>query len=606
MAGIQDILHKLEEGGGRHHLKTALTVLVVLLVFFGYNLRSFRNMNTQEAMDTAQLARNLADGEGYTTKFIRPLSIHLVSERAMKAAGGKQVSDAAHLKQPHPDIANPPVYPVILAGLMKVLPFNYDSQTSRPFWYKDAKFWRYQPDFIISLFNQGLMLGMLLLMWFLTRRLFDEEAAWIATLCLLGLELLWRFSVSGLSTMLLLTLISGILWCLHLLEVEGREPKRGLKGVILFSVVLGLLVGLAALTRYSMGFLILPVVAFLLFFGSRHRYVSSALVTGVFLIVLLPWVGRNLHQSGLPFGTATYAAIEETAGFAGTQLQRSLNPEVSASDMLPVRYKLVQNLRSIVQKDLLQLGGSWLPWFFLVGLMVPFRNPATQRLRYFVLMSLATLVLVQAVGRTHLSSDSPEINSENLLILLVPALVIYGVAFFLMLLDNIQWSIPAFRKAAIVGFIILAALPLIFTLAPPSPVAVAYPPYYPPHIQKVGSWMKTDELMMSDVPWAVAWYGNRQSVWLTLDVDQDFYAINDYRKPILGLYLTGVTMDGKFVSSFLRSGDFSWGDFILKSMYQSELPRDFPLRSATQEGLFWPEEFFLTDWARWRADSTPE
>ena len=54
-------------------------------------------------------------------------------------------------------------------------------------------------------------------------------------------------------------------------------------------------------------------------------------------------------------------------------------------------------------------------------------------------------------------------------------------------------------------------------------VAVAYPPYYPPNIQKIADWMKPDELMMSDVPWAVAWYGNRPSVWLTLNTQDRFF-----------------------------------------------------------------------------------
>ena len=45
---------------------------------------------------------------------------------------------------------------------------------------------------------------------------------------------------------------------------------------------------------------------------------------------------------------------------------------------------------------------------FLVGLMLGFRNPATRRLRYFVLLSLCVLIVVQALGRTQLSDDSPE------------------------------------------------------------------------------------------------------------------------------------------------------------------------------------------------------
>jgi hypothetical protein len=62
-------------------------------------------------------------------------------------------------------------------------------------------------------------------------------------------------------------------------------------------------------------------------------------------------------------------------------------------------------------------------------------------------------------------------------------------------------------------------------------------------------------------------------------------------------------MDAKLASNFLRREEFSWGDLILKSLYRNELPQDFPLRSATQKSLYWPEEFFLTDWNRWNAES---
>jgi len=46
-------------------------------------------MSTQEAMDTAQVAQNLADGRGYTTYFVRPFSMYLVKQRndARAAAG---------------------------------------------------------------------------------------------------------------------------------------------------------------------------------------------------------------------------------------------------------------------------------------------------------------------------------------------------------------------------------------------------------------------------------------------------------------------------------------------------------------------------------------
>ena len=96
-----------------------LAVLAVVLLTVGYNWRAFRNMATQEAMDAAQLARNIAQGKGYTTLFIRPFSMYLVKKHNLETQGvppvGK-VADLAELRGMHPDLANPPVYPVVLAG----------------------------------------------------------------------------------------------------------------------------------------------------------------------------------------------------------------------------------------------------------------------------------------------------------------------------------------------------------------------------------------------------------------------------------------------------------------------------------------------------------
>ena len=80
-------------------------------------------------MDAAQLARNIAEGKGYTTLFLRPFSLYLVqSHNQAKRAGcadQRRLRTSRRSKPAHPDLANPPVYPLLLAGLMKVLPFHY-------------------------------------------------------------------------------------------------------------------------------------------------------------------------------------------------------------------------------------------------------------------------------------------------------------------------------------------------------------------------------------------------------------------------------------------------------------------------------------------------
>jgi hypothetical protein len=105
-------------------------------------------------------------------------------------------------------------------------------------------------------------------------------------------------------------------------------------------------------------------------------------------------------------------------------------------------------------------------------------------------------------------------------------------------------------------------------------------------------------LIMSDMPWAMAWYGNRKSVWLTLDYKDEFFAINDKLKSINGLYITQLTMDQPFQSKLVKGEDRMWGRFVLECLLTSKIPTGFPLKSALSDVL--PDQVFLADWERWR------
>src|ERR1039457_6421641 len=118
MPFLQEIIHKLEAGAGPRFFRIGLAALLVVLITVGYNWRGFKNMACQEAMDAAQVARNISQGKGYTTLVISPLSMYLVNSHARDAGA------PGRIKEMPPDLANPPVYPVLLAGMMKVLPFR--------------------------------------------------------------------------------------------------------------------------------------------------------------------------------------------------------------------------------------------------------------------------------------------------------------------------------------------------------------------------------------------------------------------------------------------------------------------------------------------------
>jgi hypothetical protein len=600
---IQTAIHKLEVGGGARFLRFILLALAVFGLALREDLHAYRNFSTPEAMDSAQLARNLSEGKGYTTLFIRPFSLYLMqkhNEAKSPVTFTNADSDFAQIKAMHPDLANAPVYPLVLAGLMKVWPFHYGIELKKPFWSDGGKFSRYKPDFQIAVFNEILLLTAVVMAFFLARKLFDSHVAWLSAVLMIGCELFWRFSLSGLSTMLLLVIFLGLVWCIVQIEEAARAPQQRANRLLFLSLAAGALVGASALTRYSFGWTIIPVAIFLFFFSGQRRVLHTLVAVALFAVVLTPWVIRNFEVSGTPFGTAGFAVMEGTYVFPQLQLERSLHPDLAyASQLKPYLYKLMANARDILTNGLTNLGGSWASAFFLAGLLLGFRSFGARRFRYFLLMCLGTLILVQALGRTQLSDESPEVNSENLLVLLAPLVFIYGVSLFFTLLDRIQWPAPQLRYVVIAAFAMLCCLPKIFALLPPGVSPVAYPPYYPPDIQQTAGWMKENELMMSDVPWAVAWYGNRQCVWLTPDAQDSFFELNDNIKPVQALYLTPEMLDGKFLSDFIRTREYSWGNFIVQVELESQIPPKFPLRHAPSG--FLPERLFLTDWERWKS-----
>jgi 4-amino-4-deoxy-L-arabinose transferase-like glycosyltransferase len=390
----------------------------------------------------------------------------------------------------------------------------------------------------------------------------------------------------------------GLVWSLIWMEQSDPGQPGDHKKLIMLAAISGTLVGLGALTRYSFGWLILPVLIFLGIYFGKKRAVLCLAALAAFLIVLTPWTARNYIRSGTAFGTAGFAVLESTSAFPSDILQRSLQPQIFYADIGQISRKFVLNTKETLRNDLPKLGGNWISAFFLVGLVVPFKSTTLSRLRVFLLLCGAVFFAVQPLGKTHLSSEVPEVNSENLLVILAPLVFVYGVSVYFILLN--QMVLPFFQMRYLANgiFCLLLSAPLVWAL-PPRPNPLTYPPYWPPIIQTSAGWLKEKEWMMSDIPWAVAWYGHRQCAWLTANYRPDFFEINDFLKPVHALFLTRRTTDKPFFSDWMRGVGGSWErNFLLETLLRENPPAGFPLRVAA-EG-FWPEQLFLTDFERWK------
>jgi Ca2+/Na+ antiporter len=606
MAGLQELIHKLEVGEGTRYMKIAAAFLVLMAVTVVFHLRETRNFATQEAMDSAQLARRIATKQGYTTDFVRPLSMHLLSERNQVTHA--RAKDGSMIRVPHPDIANPPLYPLVLAGAMKVLPFKYDMSRTDSL--------RFQPEIMIDFVNQALFFVAAFLLYRLAARMFDTQVALLSVVIFLGANVFWQFAVSGLSTMLVIVLLLALAWVLVVtdqasqppepVETPGGEPvtppaPRGFAWFAGMAALAGVLVASAALTRYSAGWLILPVLAFFGIYQAGRRIPMCLAALLAFSVVMAPWLVRNYQLSGHAFGTAEFAVLSGTHVFPGDRLERSLNPNFDKVDFFEVLRKLLVNTADMLEKDFPRLGGSWAIAFFLVGLMIPFRNRTLNRFRLFVCASLVVLAVAQAVGQTQLIQEENGINTENLLVLAAPFIFVFGVAMYFILLDQLPLPFPEARQFINAIFILVACAPFLITLLPPKAYPMVYPPYWPPLLQTVGSWTETNDMVMSDIPWATAWYGNRQSVWAVLDVERDFYAINDFQKPVKLLHLSQLTTDAKFYSQMVKGyekQEKTWEWFLLQSRFTTNVSPGFPLKRELG-GFMDYGQLILSDQAIW-------
>jgi hypothetical protein len=584
------MIHTLEVGKGVRVVKLVAFFLTLAVLTVAYDLHCFKDFGSAEAMQAAEVARNLSRGQGFTTQCVQPFALHLVET---------QLGAAPKLGENlQPDLVNPPLYPLVLAGLMKVLPFNFEVP---------SMFWIYQPEMLIASFNQLLFFLAAWLTFRLARKLFDNAVAWVTAIVLLGSELLWRFTVSGLPTMLLLLIFVGLLWCLVVLEEGGRAGNRSRGWFIRWALLTGLLLGLGALTRYAFAWLTLPVLLFFALFLERRRGWVCVVTLLVFLAVFTPWLARNYSVGGTLFGLRSYVLAQDTRRLPEARLERSFDPDLTRIESRDYLRKFLGNLGDEIRNNLPRLGGSWVAAFFLPALFMTFRSPALNRLRWFILWSTLLLTVVQACGRTHLSSDSPVINGENLLVLLTPAVFVFGVGIYHVLLAQRTFAISEMVTVLAALFATVASLPLIFSFLPPRGNPLQYPPYYPPWIQESAGVFGTNEVMISDVPWAVAWYGDRQCVWMPLHVGdiaksppetkESFYTLND-EKVVSGVLLTPVTANARLLKEILRGKDSDWARFAERALI-FKLPAKFPLRYCRKRYLS-GGMVILADRERWK------
>ncbi len=597
---MQGFIHSLEQGNLARYLRGAVIAVVIISVALGFLGWKFRGFVSPEAMDQAQVAREISRGHGWSTLFIRPLAVWQIE---------KNLGTQALPKTNFPDTYNAPLPPLANALALKMSGDKMEL--------KQGEFIASVERYIVA-FSMLFFLASVAVQYLLLSRLFDARLAfWAATLTLLS-NLCWQFTLTGLPQMLMLLLFNGGLYALTR-TVEANlgfdQPATATteEGMVLVRPTMGAVLGWSALTGLCFALLTLShgvaawfFVGLLAFAGVhfRRRPAAVLVMLAVFALVVTPWIVRNVQVSGHPFGVAGYT-LYDTIGGGTTERMRSTDGP-KTDDVLPTyfRTKIQDGITAQLGRLSSTLGDNLLALAFFVCLLHSFRRPGVNALRNAVLVIWLFAVFGMALLGNVPDPFTP-LGANQLGVLFLPIMLGFGLAFVLVLFSRREEALSSVARLILFTVLfVLSGLPLLFSLLPHNLPPFQYPPYFEPGLNRLNGWMKDNEIIASDMPWGVAWYADRKSLWIPNKFSRLMGLSDDGKLPgvVGGVLLTPISRNTPLFSGVLK-GDYQ--EYQQLIFGRSDMPF-FPFH----EGLLVMGDpagyLFFSDTRRWdKTEKTP-
>ncbi len=456
-------MNKTRNNFGLKRLGVGLLLLGLMAGPIGLSLHFNGIWLSPEAMDCAQLARNISRGRGFVTGVIRPASL-LYNENI---AG-------------HPDLYQPPLPAVLLGAGFRIFGAS---------------------DRVVVLWSLILFWITGLLVFLLLRRTWGPGGAFLGAALYFTNALLLNSVRQGDPS-----LLPSLLFILLLLSLARSDNSP------VAWLISGLLCGFGYLSSSG----IFWIGAFLLA-GLHYSFpvipgksISgkkvSALLAG-FVCPLLFWWGRNLAAGGFAFSplrAAEYRML--TSLFPGDSLLRETSREIfgRAAGVKTLILKWWQGGESAYGR-LLFLTGSFAAVFFYLALLLPFSDRKWSRLRYFIFGSL-----LLGIGQYVIFSR----RTEDIRFL-VPAALVLATGAFLFIVGKLGPSRSLYRTVATGLFIGLNLIPAVDQLR------LSRAPVNYTRINCLGmrGQVPAGEVVITDQPEAVAWYGERAALWLPVEFE---------------------------------------------------------------------------------------
>lgn len=531
-----------------------LVVLVLLLLMCSFKLfLGYRGLEQPEVMDQAQIARAVANGKGFETQYYRPLEL---MDRVNQSVVKKERFTMENMQ----DVNHAPLN-IVSMGAMLRLTGKHQFEKSR---IEPDGTMLFSADWMISLNSCLWFMLAMVLAYMLIARLFDDVVA-AATVCtLLVSELLLDYSVSGLAQPMMLALLLAALHCL--VYAQRNREKKELLPMGAWLVASFVLVALMMLSGWIS---LWPAIGYCVFCCCYFRPFALYGVIGLFVLGCAgAWSAYNNYSTvGTPLGNAFYG-IYSCFGGSADAVMRTTNPSEVRFDSAQSVLRVIGATLEQVKSMYINCGGIVVVPVFFVSLFYAFKRGTVQCVKWAVLCMLCFACIGMALyGTTLPMSDS------QMCILFAPLMTAFGFAMLFNLLSRMNLKGINYMQSR--GLLILLVLFLTAgslvarfptevyrgvllqeVVSSPLPIALN---------QDLHELTKEtpQELIMTDQPWAVAWYANRPAVWLPTRIN-DFERLEEkVFKPaevvVHGVLITSDAYSPMVPSSYAPSTDAGSG-----------------------------------------------
>jgi len=513
-------------------VRRSLFFSVLIILTLGNLFVLFKGLDSPQAMDQAQISREIARGNGFTTKMVRPVAYDQAQRSQNRAVPFKGFEDTYHS----------PLNPLLNAAVLKLI--GADKPDS---WQMKDNEMVFPLDRVIAAVSTLFFLVAIGVNYLLISRIFDAKIAGVCAVLMLFCQTFWTYSLSGLPQMLMLLLFS----CGTYFAYRAVEAATTGRLAAAPAIIAGIFFTLLALTHWltvwiALGYIIYAAIAF------RPRGIIGISVLALILLAGIGPLIRNNNITGSPLGTAFLTIYNGLGNGGENAVMRNGDLETQPLVLDGLLSKIIKS--ALVQSnDIIPfLGGIVVAPLFFIALLHPFKRTSIANFRWAILL----MWVGAAFGMAIFGVSKNELDANQLHLLFAPIMTAYGVALISILWSRLDFvaSTPFLRNTHFYFIIPICSLPLLLSLPLSVRIGLAlrdrggvphWPPYYAPALNNLKKGLKgyttSKQVVFSDQPWAVAWYADRISVWLppTYTEFEKLETIsNDLQTPVAGVTIS--------------------------------------------------------------------